>query len=88
MEDHNISDDTRSLLIEIQQMVKSLEDACREAVRQGDEERKSRLYQRIANRPHLPSIDPELYDRQQCVEIEIEFIIRAKLWIGEVKEIL
>ena len=88
MEDHNISDETKSLLIEVQQLVKSLEDACQEAVRQGDEERKLLLYQRIADRPHLPNIDPELYDRQECVEREIEFIIRAKLWIREVKGLL
>ncbi len=45
MEDHNISDDTKSLLIEVQRLVKSLEDAYREAVMQGDKERKLLLYQ-------------------------------------------
>lgn len=88
LEDYNISDDTKSLLIEVQQLVKSLEDAYREAVKQGDEERKLLLYQRIAGRPHLLNIDPELYDGQECVEREISFIIRAKLWIGEVKGLL
>jgi len=88
LEDHNISDYTKSLLIEVQQLVKSLEDACREAVKQGDEERKLQLYQRITGRPHLINIDPELYDGQECIERETEFIIRAKLWIGEVERLL
>lgn len=88
MEDHNIGDDTKSLLIEVQQLVKSLEDAYREAVMQGDEERKLQLYQRIAGRPHLINIDPELYDGQERAERETEFIIRAKLWIGEVERLL
>jgi len=88
LEDHNISDYTKSLLIEVQQLAKSLEDASRKAVKQGDEERKLQLYQRIAGRPHLINIDPELYDGQERAERETEFIIRAKLWIGEVERLL
>ena len=41
-----MSDETKSLLIHIQQLIKSLEDASLEAVRQKDWERELELYQK------------------------------------------
>lgn len=41
-----MSDETKSLLMHIQQLIKSLEDASLEAVRQKDWERELELYQK------------------------------------------
>jgi len=81
------NDEIKRLLIEVEQLVKSLEDSCREAVRQGDRERELLVNQTIMDRPDLLSIDPERHEGIS-VEEEIEFIVRAKLWIREAQGLL
>ncbi len=81
------SDEIKRLLIEVEQLVKSLEDSYREAVRHGDQERELRVNQTIMGRPDLSSIGSERHEGI-CVEEEIEFIVRAKLWIREAKGLL
>lgn len=83
-----ISDETKSLLIQVQTLVKPLEDAYLEAVRRSDWKQGLLLYQRMVSRPRLFGIDPGLYDECKYIEREIEFMIRAKVWINEVEELL
>ena len=82
------SDETKNLLTHVQLFSKFLRDAYLKVVRQGDQERQLLLYQRILSRPYLSNIDPELYDESERIERETEFIVRAKLWIREVWELL
>jgi len=82
------NDEIKSLLIEAQQLVKSLEDAYWEAITQEDQERALLLYRKIMVRPHLLIDDPKRYDEQRRVEIETVFIDKAKLWIREVEGLL
>lgn len=81
------SDEVKRLLIEVEQLVKSLEDSYREAVKHGDRERELRVNQTIMGRPDLSSIDPERHEGIN-VEEEIEFIVRANLWIREAQGLL
>ena len=81
------NDEIKRLLIEVEQLVKSLEDSYREAIKRGDRERELRVNQTIMGRPDLSSIDPERHEGIN-VEEEIEFIVRAKLWIREVQGLL
>ena len=82
------SDEINSLLIEVKQLVKSLEDAHREAVAQRDQEQALLVYQKWLGKPRLSINDPKLYDEQERVERETEFIVRAKLWMREVEGLL
>lgn len=83
-----VSDETKSLLIQLQQLAKPLGDAYLEAVTQRDQQWKLLLYQRILSRPYLLTIDPEIYDESERIKRETDFIIRAKLWIRDVEELL
>ena len=78
------SEETKDLLIQVQQLAKRLGDAYWEVVRRGDRQRESLLYQNMAGRPFLLSIDPGLYEESVCVERETAFIVRAKFWLREI----
>lgn len=82
------SDETKSLLIRVQHLAKTLGEAYCEAERQIDQERQALLYERKSNRPHLSGISPELNYESVCIERETEFMIRAKLWIRDIEELL
>ena len=77
-----------SLLIKVQQLKKSLEDAYGEAVAQRDQERALLLYQKWLVLPRLFINDAKPYNEQELVEKETEFTIRAKLWVREVEGLL
>jgi len=76
----------KDLLIEVQQLVKSLEDAYWEAITQWDKERALQLYESIRTRPRLLIDDSKHYDELGRAKIETAFIARAKLWIREAEE--
>ena len=78
------SEETKDLLIQVQQLAKRLGDAYWEAVRRGDRQRELLLYRSMAGRPFLLSIDPGLYEESVCVERETAFIVRAKFWLREI----
>ncbi len=96
MEDYNnlpdtvgtmASDEIKRLLIEVEQLVRPLEDSYREAIRHGDRERELLVYQTITGKPDLFSVALERHEGI-CVEEEIEFMVRAKLWIREAQGLL
>jgi len=78
------SAETKDLLIQVQQLAKRLGDAYLEAVGRGDRQRELLLYQNMAGRPFLLSIDPGLYEESVCVDRETAFIVRAKFWLREI----
>ena len=78
------SEETKDLLIQVQQLAKRLGDAYWEVVRRGDRQRELLLYRSMAGRPFLLSIDPGLYEDSVCVERETAFIVRAKFWLREI----
>ena len=82
------SDETKSLLIRVQHLAKTLGEAYCEAERQIDQERQVLLHEKKSKRPHLSGISPELNYESVCIERETEFMVRAKLWIRDIEELL
>lgn len=82
------SDETKNLLIRVQQLAKTLGEAYCEAERQIDRERQALLHERKSSRPHLSGISPEFNFKSVCIERETEFMVRAKLWIRDIEELL
>lgn len=82
------SDETRLLLIHIQQLAKYLGEDYMEAERQGNQEQASLFYQILKGRPCLSSIDPNINDIYECIEREVQFKVSTRLWIQEAKQIL
>jgi len=80
--------ETKDLLVQIKELHKPLEDAYFEAVEDKNWERALLLYQRLVGVAHLCSINPTIWGEQERRTREFDFIIRAREWVEEVKELL
>ena len=80
--------ETKSLMIKVEDLVKTLEDVYWEAVRQRDWERAYLTLQRLVSSACLLSINGEVYAEKKCKDREDEYITRAKEWVHDVTELL
>ena len=80
--------ETKSLLIQVEDLKKSLKDAYWEAVGQRDWERALLAYQILVGSPYLFSLNREIYEEQECKERENKFITTVKEWVCDATELL
>lgn len=82
------SSETRSLLIQVNQLEKPLEDAYLEAVESENWRRALFLYQKLIAPPFLFSLSRVLHCEKECQRHEAQYVARAKEWIVEAEELL
>ena len=83
-----ISEEIKNLLIEVHQIAKALEISYLEALKQGDREWMSLLWNKISSRPRLGIADASSCFELERIERETEFEVRSRLWIREVHKLL
>ena len=83
-----VTPETKNLLIQIEDLKKSLKGAYWEAVRQRDWERALLAYQILVGSPYLLSLNREIYEESECEERENKFIATAKDWVCDATELL
>lgn len=82
------SPETKSLLIQVRELEKPLEDTYWQAVESENWRRALFLYQRCIHMPLLFSLSRVIHTEKECQQHEAEYIAQAKEWIAEAEELL